>query len=70
MNIIANDEGRVAVTLSRRNLETLIKMLDRKTGISAIRRQTESGTSVWVHAEENDAHYGEPVPGIGPEDVF
>lgn len=60
---------RAYVSLSRRNLETLIKMLDQKTGIASLSRRTESGITVLVQAEENAEHYQGRTPGFGPEDV-
>lgn len=62
-------ENSVLVSLSRRNLETLIKMLDQRVGMPSLVRRTESGIILRVRAEENDEHYGERKPGKGPEDV-
>jgi len=69
LELSAPVSGHVVVTLSRRNLETLIKMLDHKTGIASLKRLTDEGVLL-VRAEEDDEHYADrDTRGIGPEDI-
>lgn len=55
----------VWVTLSRRNLETLLSKLDRGKQASAclLTRHCEDGTYLMVHAEEDGEHYAKRAPG-------
>lgn len=69
MNIVDNTDGFLYITLSRRNLETLMKMLDTGAGMSGLQRRIDANTLLVVQAEENADHYKERTPGIGPEDV-
>jgi hypothetical protein len=62
----------VKITLSRRNLETLLKMLDANVGTTALHRSVKfspDDLKLIVQAEENEHHYGARVPGVGPEDI-
>lgn len=75
MDMIHLSDGGVSVTLSRRNIETLLKKLDFNRSLDAadphgrsprsdvqILRDTEAGFVI-VSAHENEEHYGERVPG-------
>ena len=73
-----NLRGPNHLVLSRRNLETLLKMLDRKTGICTLHRAIDDlGRVFRVSAEEDTEHYSSEernpgdrgVMGIGPEDI-
>lgn len=62
MKILAVDELGVAITLSRRNLETLLAKLDghpEGSACSIMKHQTVNGEemTLWIHAEDNDEHY-------------
>lgn len=59
---IANNVVRV--TLSRRNLTTLLNLLDRNVGMSSLRRACESNISLIVVVEEDAEHYGLREPGV------
>lgn len=68
--------GDVTISLSRRNLETLLKMLDLKVGMPHLRRQVGGGI-LTIHAQENEEHYASQERneeargrmGVGPEDL-
>ncbi len=62
MDIVSTAEGLTAVSLSRQNLEGLLQQLDEGANEAQIIRVTERGRLVVV-AQEDDAHYGERVPG-------
>lgn len=53
------------VTLSRRNIEHLIRLLDNGAG-STLNRMTPEGFLV-VEPQENDAHYNGREPGPGAD---
>lgn len=66
------------IALSRRNLLTLLKMLDQNVGEPTLRRTLAGGDhTIRVTAEEDTHHYAskarEPVvrgvQGVGPDDV-
>jgi hypothetical protein len=57
-----NDQG-VHITLSRRNLETLLSKIDRPESARTIGRQTDKG-AVWVTSEPDEYHYQGREPGI------
>lgn len=59
---IANNVVRVS--LSRRNLTTLLNLLDRNVGMPGLRRACESNVSLIVSAEEDAEHYGLREPGV------
>lgn len=63
MNVKVDDYGTIRVTLSRRNLQTLLYKLDVPESRCTIVRATEGGHYLEVKAEENDVHYGERTPG-------
>ena len=57
------DVASITVTLSRRNLENLLHMMDegRVTGALSARDQD---IEILVQGQENDVHYDERVPGV------
>lgn len=74
MNLISINH----ITLSRRNLLTLIKMLDEKVGEPTLRRTVDdAGVVLRVTAEEDSEHYNSETraasvrgaAGVGPEHV-
>jgi len=78
MNIIYQGSDKIAISLSRRNLETLLKCLDNGVPVAALVRQvSDDGTVLTVKAEENEEHYASGQRneaargrmGIGPDDV-
>lgn len=77
MNLRTNTENHIHITLSRRNLETLTKMLDRAVGITALHRVVSDDCTLVVQAEEDKDHYESKDRhedqrgrmGIGPEDI-
>lgn len=76
MNLISDSGDRLVITLSRRNLETLIKCLDYKVGMPAIHRMVADGLDIVIKAEENEEHYNSEArgdkkgqTGVGPDDV-
>lgn len=59
MNATFNPDTRVvSVTLSRRNLLTLLHKLDVPDSQRTIRRLTDDNIAVWVRAEDDAEHYG------------
>lgn len=75
MNIIGvmiDPEGEnmesIHVTLSRRNLETLLKKLDDPTSAKVLYCKTDHGVLI-VTAQENDQHYRDRIPGVVKEDL-
>ena len=59
MNLRQTDNDVISVTLSRRNLNTLLKMLDMKVGYPSLHRLVDSsGTILKVTAEEDAARFG------------
>lgn len=59
MNATFNPDTRVVtVTLSRRNLLTLLHKLDMPDSHRTIRRLTDDNLAVWVTAEDDAEHYG------------
>jgi hypothetical protein len=72
MNITDTTPTAVTITLSRRNLETLITMLDVHVGMPVLYRRIVTDTTdvlLTVRAEENDDHYASRTPGVGPDAV-
>ena len=78
MNLRQTDNDVISVTLSRRNLNTLLKMLDMKVGYPSLHRLVDSsGTILKVTAEEDAEHYNSQdrnaeargEMGQGPEHV-
>lgn len=63
---ISRNNHMIAVTLSRRNLEQLIKALNEKGSDCGLVRVCENGDTVYVFAQEDKDHYKgrEPGPGI------
>lgn len=57
----------VRVTLSRRNLEHLLQMLDHNVGSPSLKRRVENDTYLYVVAEENESHYLGREAGPGAE---
>lgn len=58
MNLISNKDGIIKISLSRRNLVTLLKMLDGNVAQPELhRRVDDSGTILSVKAEEDNEHY-------------
>jgi hypothetical protein len=55
--------GGVRLTLSRRNLLTLLAKLDEPMSARTLYKREDAGW-VEVRAEENDAHYGDRTPGV------
>jgi hypothetical protein len=74
VNVKIIDGTHVFVTLSKRNLETLTKMVTLNVGVPRLVRSCENGLGLVVDVEQNEYHYnGDPerkAPmGIGPEHV-
>lgn len=66
MNVRIDRYGTIHVTLSRRNLQTLLLKLDVDRSERTIVRRCEDGDELHylsVKAEEDDEHYGEREPG-------
>lgn len=65
MNVQTKDDNSIFITLSRRNLETLLSKLDRGPSESAclLTRHCEDGTFLMVHAEPDWEHYAKRAPG-------
>lgn len=64
------------ITLSRRNLQTLLKMLDLRVGQPILRRGLDDGSVLVIKAEEDEVHYQAPERGTsqgkmgdGPDDI-
>jgi len=53
----------ISVTLSERNLRTLLAKLDEPRSYRTLMRRTESGILLWVTAERDKQHYEERIPG-------
>lgn len=56
--------NHVHVTLSRRNLRSLLLKLDEKGSLRTIVRSCDDDIMVSITAEEDTDHYGERVPGV------
>lgn len=78
MNLTSRTAKTLRVALSRRNLLTLIKMLDEHVGQPELHRiVAEDGTVLYVKAEEDMEHYNSAsrqesarsIMGVGPDDV-
>ena len=61
---------QVRVTLSRRNLEQLLAVLDSPMAEPFLVRQCEDGTVLYVEPQENDVHYERREPGQGFEGII
>lgn len=67
----------IRITLSRRNLETLLRMLDCNVAVPRLKRLVADDIGLFVTAEENEEHYDsndrQPevrgIRGIGPEHI-
>lgn len=57
------DERRVRVTLSKRNLETLLSKLGREDSARTLTRLTDDDVYLTVIAEPDDVHYAGRTPG-------
>jgi hypothetical protein len=57
MNIKKSDDNTTYVTLSRRNLQQLLNMLDKKVGRPCLTRLLGEGRVLLVQAEEDVEHY-------------
>lgn len=64
MNLQKTDTA-IRVTLSRRNLEHLLRLLDNGAGMT-LNRMTPEGLLI-IEPEENDAHYKGRTPGPGAD---
>lgn len=61
--------GALQVTLSKRNLQTLLNKLDRAESKRTIYKFTNEGL-VFVTAEDDATHYSDRTPGaMHPEDA-
>lgn len=60
--------GRIRVTLSRRNLVSLLSKLDGHPPDSAVQieREVDSGWTLIVHGEEDAEHYDDRPDPAGP----
>ena len=68
MRFETSDFGYVTVTLSRRNLLTLLSKLDQRDSRRMITRRCEDGTQLYVRVEPDEEHYTEREPGpMSPE---
>ena len=63
MKIHRTEKDLVHVSLSRRNIENLLHMLDNRTKTRPSLENLLEDTILLVEAEENDEHYGEREPG-------
>jgi hypothetical protein len=63
MNVRIDPYGTIHVTLSRRNLKTLLLKLDEPASVRTLERLTEEGHFFIITSEEDDIHYGEREPG-------
>jgi hypothetical protein len=63
MNVTQHD-SHIHIALSRRNLEHLLTMLDRKVGSPTLKRR-DGELALFVTAEENEEHYQGREPGPG-----
>lgn len=68
MNVTLQDKHLV-VTLSRRNVESLLAQLDSGRE-NFLQRSTESGVVVTVIPEEDDVHYRDREPGYPHKDRY
>lgn len=60
----AKVEGRrITITLSRRNLRTLLLKLERPDSARTLVRTTDEGYILVIHAEDDDEHYQDRKPG-------
>ena len=60
MNLVTNEPGRIVISLSRYNLQTLLRDLDDEVGNPHLRRRVRrapDGLLLVVKAEPNDVHY-------------
>lgn len=58
MNLIRHDDNMIIISLSRRNLETGIRMLDQQVSIPFIHRNMdEGGIYLQIRFEEDAEHY-------------
>lgn len=78
MNLISHTSMTLRIALSRRNLLTLIKLLDEHVGQPELHRLVDAdGTVLFVKAEEDMEHYNSAsrqesarsIMGVGPDDV-
>ena len=78
MNLISKEGKLISISLSRRNLLTLIKCLDQNVAMPILRRRVDDeGTVLVVKAEEDMEHYNsnarqpaaQSIMGVGPDDV-
>lgn len=67
---VQKPQGYVGVTLSRRNLESLLAKLDRPgEATRTLMRMTEDGIILTIVAEEDEQHYGDRKPGNMGQDI-
>ena len=62
MNVTIDAAGVIRVTLSRRNLRTLLLKLDEPESAKTIMKHTDAGL-VFVRAEDDEGHYDGRRPG-------
>lgn len=75
MNIIRHGDGEIVISLSRRNLETLTKMLDAGVGMPHLIRRVSDELVLEVRSQEDAEHYNSEDRdaivrgrmGIGPD---
>ena len=63
MKIEIGDYATV-ITLSRRNLKTLLLKLDEPDSFKSIFRDTAEGGRFYIKAEDDEVHYEDRTPGI------
>lgn len=61
MNIVVADK-HFLVTLSKRNLQTLLSKVDREGSHATLCRETDDGY-LTVHAQSDEVHYRDREPG-------
>lgn len=63
MNLLMNSDGVVLVTLSRRNLLTLLAKVEDDDSAGTIYRHVDNYTTLIVTAEKDEDHYQGRTPG-------
>lgn len=71
MQVALSSDTTFAVSLSRKNLEGLLELLDDRNETPQIMRRLEDGRMLMVIAEENETHYEGRVSGASaPSQVY
>jgi hypothetical protein len=75
MQIVQVSDTLVHISLSRRNVETLLKMVDGNVGEPTLNRTVEGGVALVVTVQSDEDHYaGRPehhkIPGPSVEKIL